>query len=85
MLVISSNTTDRASIRQKLLCNGYREQFLNEMNAGEFLYFNINTRDRSFVTMKHDDYETQYRYQINRESLFVISSSIFRERFTFLI
>lgn len=85
MIVISLNTTDRASIRQKLLGNGYREQFLNEMNAGEFLYFNINTRDRSFVTMKHDDYKMEYQFQINREALFVMSSYIFRERFTLLI
>lgn len=85
MIVISLNTTDRASIRQKLLGNGYREQFLNEMNAGDFLYFNINTRDRSFVTMKYDDYKMECQFQINRESLFVMSSSIFRERFTLLI
>lgn len=85
MLVVAMNTSERQSIRTLLLNNGFREQWLNEMNAGEFLYFKINFVYNNFTTIKHDDYESEFNYMVQRGSLEVLSASIFRKRFDSLL
>lgn len=83
ILVISVNTTDRQRVRKLLLDQlGYTESWLNEMAAGEFLYFKIDERYERFTTIKHDDFDDEFKYQMNRNTLVVYSSSEFIKRYT---
>lgn len=75
------NTTDRQSVRQKLLNAGFTEMWLNEMCASEYLYFTIDLRKKSFHTMKYNDFQDEMSYRMHSCNLELYSSDIFRARF----
>lgn len=84
MLLITPNTSERTNIRNLLLINGFREQWLNESAPSEYLYFNIDWRGKSFSTIKHDDFDRQFQYDMLCDRADIMSSMVFRTRFAAL-